>query len=75
MKIFFSDSEFRSHYFQLLQVLLVTDDAEVRKIVRAANWVRSRLQLLTAVNSVKSMVSSFKVFCLRWLACDAVEVE
>ena len=52
--------------FYLLQVLIVSDEAEVRKIVRAAHWVMDRLGLVQAVTSLKGLVVSFKVKCLKF---------
>ncbi len=48
----------------VLQVFVVTDDAEVRKIVRCANCVEDRLAITTAVKSMKHLVPAFKV-CLE----------
>ena len=42
-------------------MLLVTDDAEVRKLIRSANWVLDRLSVLTAVKTIKHLVQTFKV--------------
>ena len=43
------------------QILLVYDQAEVRKIVRAAHWVMDRLALVEGVTSMRSLVVNFKV--------------
>ena len=43
--------------------MLVSDDAEVRKIVRSSQWVTERLGVLTAVRSIKHLVPAFKVSC------------
>ncbi|XP_072026985.1 uncharacterized protein [Amphiura filiformis] len=45
-----------------MKVLLVSDDAEVRRIIRAARWVQDRLQLVKSVQSMNALVSSFKGF-------------
>ena len=47
--------------FTIHQVLLVYDEAEVHKIVRAAHWVMDRLGLVEAVTSLRGLVVSFKV--------------
>ena len=39
----------------------MSDEAEVRKVVRAAHWVMDRLGLVQAVTSLKGLVISFKV--------------
>lgn len=45
-----------------MKVLLVYDEAEVRKIVRAARWVMDRLGLVEGVTSQRGLVVSFKGF-------------
>ncbi len=43
------------------QVLLVSDDAEVRQLVRSGDWVKDRLAVVTATHSMKQLVNAFKV--------------
>ena len=43
------------------QVLMVWDDGEVRKIIRAAHWVLDRLGLMQAAKSLRSLVICFGV--------------
>lgn len=43
------------------QILIVYDEAEVRKIVCAARWVMDRVGLVEAVTSLRGLVVSFKV--------------
>ena len=50
-----------------LQVLLVYDEAEVRKVVRAARWVMDRLGLVEGVTSPRGLVVSFKVLSLQYV--------
>ena len=45
--------------------MLVYDEAEVRKIVRAARWVMDRLGLVEGVTSPRGLVVSFKVLSLK----------
>ncbi|XP_071947505.1 catenin alpha-2-like [Antedon mediterranea] len=45
-----------------MKVMLITDDTEVRKIVRAAHWTIDRLTLLKSVETMKTLVESFKGF-------------
>ncbi|XP_033125020.1 uncharacterized protein LOC117123272 isoform X2 [Anneissia japonica] len=45
-----------------MKVMLISDDAEVRKIVRAAHWAIDRLNLLKSVETMKALVESFKGF-------------
>ncbi|ELU13813.1 hypothetical protein CAPTEDRAFT_195498 [Capitella teleta] len=62
--------ESRRHFIRIakdvlertLKVLLVTDDAEVRRILHSAEGLRRRMQALTAVDSTKTMVNAFKNF-------------
>ena len=46
----------------------MSDDAEVRRIIRAARWVQDRLQLVKSVQSMNALVSSFKVSTIQILA-------
>lgn len=45
-----------------MKVLLVYDEAEVRKIVTSARWVMDRLHLVETVNSPRELVVSFKSY-------------
>lgn len=45
-----------------MKVLLVYDEAEIRKIVTSARWVMDRLVLVEAVTSPRGLVVSFKSF-------------
>lgn len=45
----------------LLQVLLVWDDGEVRKILTAAQWVLDRLVLVKGAKSMRGLVICFGV--------------
>ena len=44
-----------------MQVLLVWDEAEVRKIIRAAHWTLDRLGLVKVAKSMRSLVICFGV--------------
>ncbi|XP_033633445.1 uncharacterized protein LOC117294992 isoform X1 [Asterias rubens] len=45
-----------------VKVLLVSDGAEVRRIIQAARYVLDRLRLVKSVDSMKALVTSFKAF-------------
>lgn len=45
----------------LLQVLLIWDEAEVRKIISAAHWTLDRLGLVKVAKSMRSLVICFGV--------------
>ncbi|XP_077992184.1 catenin alpha-like [Glandiceps talaboti] len=45
-----------------MKVLLVSDDAEVRKIIKASHWLLDRLTLLQSVQTMKALVTCFKGF-------------
>ncbi|XP_013384611.1 catenin alpha-1 isoform X2 [Lingula anatina] len=45
-----------------MKVLLVADDAEIRKIMTACQWVMDRISLLSSVKSMKALVACFKGF-------------
>ncbi|XP_006816421.1 uncharacterized protein LOC100368833 [Saccoglossus kowalevskii] len=45
-----------------MKVLLVSDGAEVRKIIKAAHWLLDRLTLLQSVQTMKALVTCFKGF-------------
>ncbi|XP_070540271.1 uncharacterized protein [Ptychodera flava] len=45
-----------------MKVLLVADNAEVRKIVKASHWLLDRLTLLQSVQTMKALVTCFKGF-------------
>lgn len=53
-----------------MQVLLVYDEAEVRKVVQAARWVMDRLGLVEGVTSPRGLVVSFKVLSLQGVLCN-----
>ncbi|CAH1257676.1 CTNNA1 [Branchiostoma lanceolatum] len=45
-----------------MKVLLVWDDAEVRKIVHAAHWVLERVNVMMTASNMKGLVACFKGF-------------
>ncbi|XP_019646308.1 PREDICTED: catenin alpha-1-like [Branchiostoma belcheri] len=45
-----------------MKVLLVWDDAEVRKIVHAAHWVLERVNVMMTTSNMKGLVACFKGF-------------
>ncbi|XP_022101573.1 catenin alpha-3-like [Acanthaster planci] len=45
-----------------IKVLLVSDGAEVRRIIQAAHFVQDRLHLVQSVESMKALVVAFKAF-------------
>ncbi|XP_038071064.1 uncharacterized protein LOC119739970 [Patiria miniata] len=45
-----------------VKVLLVSDGAEVRRIIQAAHFVLDRLRLLQSLESMKALVVAFKAF-------------
>ncbi|XP_071480577.1 uncharacterized protein [Diadema antillarum] len=54
-----------------MKVLLISDDAEVRRIIDACQWVQDGLQDMRAVGSMKELVKCFKDFSESvLLLCD-----
>ena len=45
----------------MLQVLLVMDDAEVRKLVKCGRWVLDLVAVISGVTDIKQLVQKFQV--------------
>ena len=51
--------------FHLKQVLLVADDAEIRRLITSSNIVKEKLGIVSRVNSMSALVQNFKVGILE----------
>ncbi|KAM7408927.1 hypothetical protein PAMA_002580 [Pampus argenteus] len=65
----------QSVFLGVVKVLLVNDDATVRKVVAAADQVLERLSELSSSSDIKSLLKSFQIFSDALILLNSLTVE